>query len=83
MKNQTTYIKELVWKHIQGESSVTDKKELGDWVAQSDANKMEYLKIKEEAEVSVVETGQEEWVNFYSGTKLMKHLSENYRSVLF
>jgi len=70
MKNQTTYIKELVWKHIQGESSVTDKKELGDWVAQSDANKMEYLKIKEEAEVSVVETGQEEWVNFLSRYKI-------------
>lgn len=66
MKNQAGYIKELVWKYIQGESSVTDKKELGKWVAQSDENVAEYIKLKKEAETSVVESGNEEWARFLS-----------------
>ncbi|MBI9061008.1 MAG: FecR domain-containing protein [Marinilabiliaceae bacterium] len=72
MKKQSGYIKELVWKYIQGESSVTDKKELGQWIAHSDENKAEYINLKEEAETSLIESGNEEWTRFLSRYEIDK-----------
>ena len=70
MKNQVEYIKGLVWKYIQGESSVADKKELGQWISQSDENKAEYVRLKVEAEASLIKSGDEEWNRFLSRYKI-------------